>query len=121
MRVNHSYFIYIIACSDNSYYTGITNTLERRIWEHNSGYNQTCYTYKRRPVELTYYECFQDVKQAIAREKQLKGWSRKKKEALFREDWEEIKRLAKSSRNSAADTSTAPSSDPSTDPSTSSG
>ena len=58
--------------------------------------NALCYTYKRRPVVLKYFERFQDIIQAIAWEKQLKGWSRKKKEALFREDWEEIKKLARS-------------------------
>jgi putative endonuclease len=54
------------------------------------------YTFKRRPVVLKYCQRFQDITQAIAWEKQIKGWSRKKKEALFKEDWEEIKRLARS-------------------------
>ncbi|HMD01114.1 MAG TPA: GIY-YIG nuclease family protein [Ferruginibacter sp.] len=96
MKIAHNYYVYIVRCSDNSYYTGVTNNLDRRIWEHNEGENKTCYTFQRRPVELMYAERFQDIKQAISWEKQLKGWSRKKKEALFNEDWEEIKRLAKS-------------------------
>ena len=96
MKIAHNYFVYIVRCSDGSYYTGVTNDYERRIWEHNSGENKLSYTYKRRPVELMYCERFQDVMQAIAWEKQIKGWSRKKKEALFNSDWEEIKRLAKS-------------------------
>jgi len=72
--------------------------LERRLWEHNTGYNEKCFTFKRRPVVLMYEEKFHDIKNAIAFEKQVKGWSRKKKEALFKNDWEEIKKLAKSKR-----------------------
>ncbi len=75
---------------------GVTNDLARRLWKHNSGFNKDCFTYKRRPVELKYFETTNDVRQAILREKQLKGWSRKKKEALFKEDWQEIKKLSKS-------------------------
>lgn len=67
------------------------------MWEHQTGFNKECYTFNRRPVELKYSEHFKDINEAIAWEKQLKGWSRKKKQALFREDWEEIKQLAKSS------------------------
>ncbi len=97
MKLNHNYFVYILKCSDGSYYTGITDNLERRLWEHNYYDDKTVYTYARRPLELKYFERFQNVLSAIAREKQIKGWSRKKKEALFREDWEELKRLSKSS------------------------
>lgn len=95
MKSGHNYYVYIIQCSDNSYYTGVTNDLERRLWEHETGYNEKCYTYSRRPLILKYYEHYHDINNAIAREKQLKGWSRKKKEALFREDWDELKRLSK--------------------------
>lgn len=97
MKLAHNYYVYIVQCKDGSYYTGITNDLDRRLDEHNMGHDQTCYTFNRRPVELKYYEHYTDVNQAIAREKQLKGWSRKKKQALFREDWDELKRLSKSS------------------------
>ena len=96
MKTGHNYYIYIVQCSDGSYYTGVTNDLERRLWEHETGYNPGCYTYTRRPIELRYHEYFHDIRNAITREKQIKGWSRKKKEALFKGDWEEIKRLAKS-------------------------
>ena len=100
MKIAHNYFVYILDCSDGSFYTGVTNNMERRLWEHSTGYSKGCYTFKRRPVVLKYCERFQDIYQAIAWEKQLKGWSGKKKQALFIEDWEEIKRLAKS-KNSA--------------------
>jgi putative endonuclease len=93
---HHNYTVYIIECRDDAYYIGVTNDLDRRLWEHNTGFNEKCFTYKRRPVELKYFETTNDIRQAILREKQLKGWSRKKKEALFKEDWQELKRLSKS-------------------------
>jgi putative endonuclease len=99
MKTGHNYYVYIVRCSDGLYYTGVTNDLERRLWEHNTGYNEKCFTFKRRPVTLMYEERFKNVNYAIEREKQLKGWSRKKKEALFKSDWDEIKRLAKSKAN----------------------
>jgi len=85
--VQFHYFVYIIECSDGSYYTGVTNNYERRFQEHCDGLNPTCYTFERRPLLLRYVEWFHDVEQAIAREKQLKGWSRKKKEALMAGDF----------------------------------
>lgn len=96
MKIAHNYFVYILECNDTSYYTGVTNDLDRRLWEHNNDKKALCYTFKRRPVILRYSQRFQDITQAIEFEKQIKGWSRKKKEALFNEDWETIKRLAKS-------------------------
>ncbi|MBS1643314.1 MAG: GIY-YIG nuclease family protein [Bacteroidetes bacterium] len=98
MKLNHNYYVYIVQCSDDSYYTGVTNDLENRIEQHNAGIDIKSYTFKRRPVALKYYTHFVDINQAIAWEKVLKGWSRKKKEALFIEDWNEIKRLAKGNR-----------------------
>jgi len=88
------YYVYILQCKDGSYYTGVTNDIDRRLWEHQEGINNECYTYRRRPVKLVYVENFNDVNQAIAFEKQIKGWSRKKKEALIHGNWEEIKKLA---------------------------
>ncbi len=96
MKIAHNYYVYIVECIDKSYYTGVTNNIERRLWEHNNDNNQLAYTFKRRPVLLKYCQRFQDINQAIAWEKQLKGWSRKKKEALFADNWNEIIRLAKS-------------------------
>jgi putative endonuclease len=51
MKTGHNYYVYIVQCSDGHYYTGVTNDLDRRLWEHNTGYNKDCYTFKRRPVE----------------------------------------------------------------------
>ncbi len=95
MKLNHNYFVYIVECSDGSYYTGVTNNVESRIEQHNSGANTKSYTYSRRPVALRYCQHFYDINKAITWEKQVKGWSRKKKEALFTEDWERIKLLAR--------------------------
>jgi len=107
----HNYFVYIVECSDGLYYTGVTNDLDRRIQEHNEGADLESFTYKRRPVLLKYWLRFSDINQAIAWEKQLKGWSRKKKEALFRDDWEEIKRLAKNKKNESSETPSSTSSE----------
>ena len=106
MKEDHHYFVYILECSDRSYYTGVTNSLERRMWEHESGFNPGCYTFKRRPLVLRYSIRHNDIMQAIAWEKQIKGWSRKKKEALFNEDWEAIKKLAKNYTEYPRDSST---------------
>jgi len=94
MKLSHNYYVYIVQCSDGFYYTGFTNDLDRRIVEHNEGIEPTCFTYIRRPVILKYFEHFKEAAQSIAREKQLKGWSRKKKEALFQEDYKLLKKLS---------------------------
>lgn len=88
------YFVYILQCADNSYYTGVTNNVERRINEHNSGDDKSAYTYKRRPVTLVWQESYNDIHQAITKEKQIKGWNRKKKEALINGDFDELVRLS---------------------------
>ncbi len=93
------YFVYILLCNDSSYYTGITNDLERRFNEHQRGENLKCYTYKRRPLKLVFYERFNDVNQAIAFEKQVKGWRRSKKEALINGDWDFLPGLARTAKN----------------------
>jgi len=84
------YYVYIVRCADDSYYIGITNDVERRISEHNLGLSPTSFTYKRRPVQLVYSSEFQNVDEAIAWEKHIKRWNRKKKEALIRGDWEAL-------------------------------
>ncbi len=89
------YYVYILKCCDGSYYTGVTNNVEKRLAEHNSADSVTSYTSTRRPVELVYHQQFNDIMQAIELEKQIKGWSRKKKEALINEDWEKLKEYSK--------------------------
>jgi len=89
------YYVYILQCSDGSYYTGITNNVERRFHEHQEGLEQGCYTYEKRPLQLVFSEEFAEATDAIAREKQVKGWTRKKKEALIRGDFDRLVELAK--------------------------
>lgn len=89
-----TYFVYILKCSDNSYYVGVTNNLERRVGEHENSLNESSYTFKRRPITLVWYDIYSDIRQAITKEKQLKGWSRNKKEALIENDWNKIVELS---------------------------
>jgi putative endonuclease len=91
----NNYCVYILLCSDNSYYTGITNDVERRLYEHANGLDKTSYTFTRRPIKLIFTEYFQDVNHAIDFEKQVKGWSRKKKQAIINGDWRLLPELAK--------------------------
>ena len=90
-----NYFVYMVLCSDDSFYVGVTNDVERRINEHNFGLDPQAYTHERRPVVLVYCEDFQRIEQAIAWEKQLKGWSRAKKIALVQGDWDRIRSLSR--------------------------
>ena len=84
------YYVYILECADKSFYTGFTSNLDKRLYEHNVGCDEDAYTYKKRPVVLKWFEQFTDPNQAILIEKQIKGWSRKKKLALIEEDWEKL-------------------------------
>jgi putative endonuclease len=92
--IRRYYYVYILKCSDNSYYTGISNNVDRRFAQHQEGKDPDSYTFSRRPVELVFVEYFLAPKQAIAFEKQLKGWTRAKKEALIAGDWDRIKTLS---------------------------
>ncbi len=91
------FHVYILKCSDGTYYTGHTEDLDRRIAEHQSG-AFLGYTHDRRPVELMWSETFQTRTDALDREAQVKDWSRKKKEGLFRGDWSTVSAAAASSR-----------------------
>lgn len=91
-------WVYILKCADGSYYTGCTTNLEERIYEHKSGLYPG-YTHKRRPVELLWFEEFQTLDEAITTERQIKGWSRAKKEALMNNDFDLLQELARSKRN----------------------
>jgi len=88
------YYVYILRCSDGKLYTGMTNNIEKRIIEHNSGDSKKAYTYRRRPVQLVFYQDFIDVEQAIYFEKKIKKWSKLKKEALISGDFDTLKLLA---------------------------
>lgn len=83
-------FVYILECSDGSYYTGVTNNIEKRLKDHERGYLRGCYTFERRPVQLIYLRGFESAYKAIAFEKQVKGWTRAKKKALIQNNITEL-------------------------------
>ena len=86
-------YMYILKCADGTYYTGSTWDLERRIGQHNAG-EGAHYTRCRLPVELVYQEYSDSIKAVFEREKQVQGWTRKKKESLMRGDSNELHSLA---------------------------
>lgn len=86
-------YMYILECADGSYYTGSTKDLERRLWEHQNGLGAN-HTAKRLPVKLVYCEECDRIDDAFYREKQVQGWSRKKKEALMASDTNQLHLLA---------------------------
>ena len=90
-----TYYVYILECSDKSYYTGITSRLHLRVIEHQTGKYPNCYTYKRKPIDLVFYAEFTDPNHAIDLEKQIKKWSRAKKEALINNEFEKLPNLSK--------------------------
>ena len=89
-----TYYVYILKCSDGLTYTGITNNISRRFEEHQNGLNKTCFTYKRRPLELIFHQEFNNVEQAIYFEKKIKKWSAKKKFALANGEYNLLQILA---------------------------
>jgi putative endonuclease len=86
-------WVYILKCSDGSYYTGVTNNLSRRVIEHQNGGHEG-YTSVRLPVELVFSQEINNPLEAIAAEKQIKKWSRAKKEALIKADFNLLHKLA---------------------------
>ena len=76
------HYLYIIRCKNDSLYTGITWSLNKRIKEHNLGIG-AIFTRNRRPVKIVYCEKFRTKKEAAKREKEIKGWRREKKEKLI--------------------------------------
>ena len=87
--------VYVLRCADGSFYTGVTGRpLEERINQHNSG-ALGGYTALRRPVQLVWSQQFQQVADAIAAERRIKEWSRRKKLALIDGDWTRLKQAAK--------------------------
>jgi predicted GIY-YIG superfamily endonuclease len=87
-------FLYILLCSDGSYYVGCTSSsLEKRTAEHDAGLFDGYTTY-RRPVKLVFHQHFESIEEAISAERQIKGWRREKKEALIRGDHAALPPLA---------------------------
>lgn len=92
------FWVYLLQCADGKYYVGSHrgDDVEVRVWEHNEGVNPKAFTFSRRPVELLWCGAFADPSEMVGFERQMKGWTRAKKEAFVREDWERLKALSKS-------------------------
>ena len=89
-------YMYILECSNGKYYTGSTIDLERRLKQHMEGEGAN-FTRKHLPVKLVYYEEFQRIDKAFYREKQVQGWSRRKKEALISGNFGMLPELSRNS------------------------
>ena len=85
--------MYILECSDGTYYTGSTKNLEIRLEQHHNGHGAK-YTGRRLPVNLLYYEEFQRIDDAFYREKQIQGWSRRKKQALIENNYSDLSKFS---------------------------
>jgi putative endonuclease len=92
-------YVYIVKCNDDSYYTGVSNNVEKRVIEHNNSLDKKSYTFFRRPVKLVFSQEFSDPIEAIRFEKQVKGWSRAKKEVLIEGNIEKLVKLSNKKNN----------------------
>jgi putative endonuclease len=89
-------YIYMLRCADGSYYVGSATgeDLNPRVAQHNAG-SYKGYTFSRRPVVLVWSEHFEHIADGVTVERQLKGWSRAKKEVLLRSDWANVSELSR--------------------------
>jgi len=91
-RLEYNFYIYIMANKWRTIYAGVTNDLERRAWQHKTKATPG-FTAKYGLDQLVYFEYYEDIRQAIAREKQIKGWTREKKVALIEKmnpEWKDL-------------------------------
>ncbi len=88
------YYVYILKCSDNSYYVGFTTDLQSRLKKHKNGYGSK-HAKERIADQIVYSEKFDNKMDALHRESQLKRWSRAKKEALIKGDLNELHKLSR--------------------------
>lgn len=89
------FWVYMLKCADQSYYTGHTDNLENRLMQHHQKMYPTCFTATRLPVQLVFSQEFATREEALTSERQIKGWGRRKKEALVRGDWQALSTYAK--------------------------
>ena len=87
-------YLYILECSNGKFYTGSTTNIEYRVAQHQAGEGAN-FTRKHLPVKLVYCQHFANIKEAFLREKQVQGWSRKKKIALINGEFEKLPLLSK--------------------------
>jgi putative endonuclease len=92
----NNFFVYFLKCNDGSYHINHAgHNIKEKIMAQKQGLMPDCYTYTKRPVELIYFEAYETLQEALKKEKQYRGWSRAKKEALMAGDFELIKQLSK--------------------------
>ena len=96
-----AFYVYILRCADGSYYAGHTDNLEARLAVHRTGALRG-YTYSRRPVRVVFRQQFLSRDEAFMAERQIKGWSRRKKEALIWGDWSSLRRLSQPHRSTGS-------------------
>jgi len=89
------FYVYMLQCSDGSYYVGHTDDMDARLYQHENKMFPKCYTAKRLPVKLVFVEGCSTREEVFTAEWQIKGWSRKKKEALIKNDYDLISLLSK--------------------------
>ncbi len=102
LQFEMAFTVYILKCKDESYYTGHTDNLEKRLYEHRHSTIES-YTTTRLPIELVFCEQFFTRLEALEMERRIKGWRRSKKEALMRGDWKSIQQLAWGTKNPLPD------------------
>ena len=93
-----AFYVYMLQCADGSYYTGHTDHLEKRLAQHQTRSFPGCYTANRLPVALVFQQAYATREEALGSEQKIKGWSRRKKKAMIRGDWQEVSRLARNTR-----------------------
>ena len=91
----NQFYVYMLKCSDGSFYVGHTDDIDARICQHQQGSIEKCYTKTRLPVEVVFVQNFSSRDEAFAAERKIKKWTRKKKEALIEKDWRLISLLSK--------------------------
>jgi predicted GIY-YIG superfamily endonuclease len=89
------FYVYILKCSDGSYYTGHIDNIEARISQHQQGLIKNCYTITRLPITVVFSQTFGSRNEAFIAERKIKGWSKQKKEALIKGDWGLVSSLSK--------------------------
>jgi len=89
------YYVYMLLCSDETIYIGMTNSVSRRLIEHQKGNNRHCYTYLRRPLKMIFHQEFIQFQQAKDFEKKIKKWSKAKKLALADKNFDKLQELSK--------------------------
>jgi putative endonuclease len=103
------YTVYILECSDGSYYTGSTDDVNKRLWQYVQGIEPSSYTYSRRPVKLVWTsEETKHYYDALRWERQIKGWSRVKKQALIRGEFDAIHEIVRAERKQREQTKRKP-------------